>query len=59
MKKFLVLMVIVAMLTALVAAPVMAAGKNGQSGKSNTGHLYLYEKVRIDVGDWPIVEDGA
>ena len=59
MKKLVLVMVVVALLTALIAAPVMAAGKNGQSGKSNTGHLYLYEKVRIDVGDWPIVEDGA
>ena len=59
MKKFLILVVVVAMMTALIAAPVMAAGKNGQSGKSNIGHLYLWEKVRDDSAPWPIVEDGA
>ena len=56
MKKFLLILVVVAMMIALIAAPVMAAGKNGQSGKSNIGHLYLYEK---NPTDWTIVEDGA
>ena len=37
-------------------AVTVYAGKNGQSGKSNTGHLYLREK---DPSDWSIVEDGA
>ncbi len=50
------IVVVVAMLTALIAAPVMAAGKNGPSGKSNVGHVYLYEK---NPTDWTIVEDGA
>ena len=56
MKKFLIIAVVVAMMTALIAAPVMAAGKNGPSGKSNVGHVYLYEK---DPTTWDIVEDGA
>jgi len=34
----------------------MAKGKNGQAGKSNVGHLYLFQK---DPSDWTIVEDGA
>ena len=55
MKKFLIIAVVVAMMIALIAAPVMAAGKNGPSGKSNVGHVYLYEKD----SDWLIVEDGA
>ena len=55
MKRFLVLVVVVAMMTALIVAPVMAAGKNGPSGKSNVGHVYLYEKD----ADWDVVADGA
>ncbi len=55
MKKFLILVVVVAMMTALIVAPVMAAGKNGQSGKSNVGHVYLYEKD----ADWEAVAGGA
>ena len=55
MKKILILVVVVAMMTALIAAPVMAAGKNGQSGKSNVGHVYLYEKD----ADWEAVAGGA
>jgi hypothetical protein len=56
MKKLLVITVVVAMMIGLIVAPVMAAGKNGQAGKSNIGHLYLYEK---DNDSWKIVEDGA
>jgi len=56
LKKILVIVVVVAMMTALIATPVMAAGKNGQSGKSNIGHLYLWEK---DPTTWDIVEGGA
>ena len=55
MKKFLILVVVVAMMAALIVTPVMAAGKNGQSGKSNVGHVYLYEKN----ADWEAVADGA
>jgi len=53
-KSKVVLCIIVASLVAL-AVPVMA-GKNGPAGKSNTGHLYLYEK---DPSTWEIVDGGA
>jgi len=33
-------------------------GKSGQAGKSNIGHLYLYEKTNDGSDDWPIVEGG-
>ena len=38
------------------ASVVVAKGKTGPAGKSNTAHLYLYEK---DSTSWEIVEDGA
>jgi hypothetical protein len=44
------------LVTTLLATPVLAAGKNGQAGKSNIGHLYLYEK---DESTWETVEGGA
>ncbi|MFQ6053506.1 MAG: hypothetical protein ACE5OO_04660, partial [Candidatus Bathyarchaeia archaeon] len=34
----------------------LAKGPTGKAGKSNTGHLYLFEK---DPTTWEIVEDGA
>lgn len=34
----------------------LAKGKDGQSGKSETGHLYFYEK---DPSTWIIVDGGA
>ncbi len=40
----------------LMATPVSAGGKTGPAGKSNVGHLYLYEK---DPATWEIVEGGA
>ncbi len=57
MKRIIVgLLVGVAMLVLVV--PVLAKNvPNGQAGKSNTAHLYLYEKV--PSGNWPIVEGGA
>jgi len=33
-------------------------GPSGQAGKSNVGHLYLYEKINDGSNDWPIVEGG-
>jgi len=49
--------IVVAVVGSLVAAPaVMAKGKHGQAGKSNVGHLYLYEK---DPTDWSIIDGGA
>jgi hypothetical protein len=56
MKKFVMVVIAVTVLTALMASPILAAGKNGQAGKSNTAHLYLYEK---NPSTWEIVEDGA
>lgn len=56
MKKLLVLALILAVTGGLVVTPVLAAGKTGPVGKSNIGHLYLYEK---DPVTWEIVEDGA
>ena len=56
MKKIIMVVIAVTMLTALMASPILAAGKNGQAGKSNTAHLYLYEK---DPSTWEIVEGGA
>ncbi len=57
MKKIVFLVSTCVILLSLVAGPVvMAAGKNGPAGKSNVGHLYLYEK---DTVTWQIVEDGA
>ena len=47
---------ILTLVVGLVAAPALAAGKTGKAGKSNTGHLYLYEK---DPATWDIVEGGA
>ncbi len=43
------------MSTAVVGMAV--AAKEGQAGKSNVAHLYLYEKTGDP--DWDIVEDGA
>ncbi len=56
MKKLLMIAIVVAVLASLIATPVLAKGKDGQSGKSNVGQLYLYEK---DPTDWSIVEGGA
>ena len=55
MKKLLMIAIVVAVLASLIATPVLAKGKDGQSGKSNVGHLYLYEKD----SNWDIVPDGA
>jgi len=54
MKKYLILVLIVLLIGALSVG--VLAGKNGQAGKSNIAHLYLYEK---DPDSWDIVEDGA
>ncbi|MBA7494309.1 hypothetical protein ES702_04884 [subsurface metagenome] len=55
MKKLAVLIAFIALV--FVAVTMVAAGPSGQAGKSNVGHLYLYEKD--PSGEWPIVEDGA
>ena len=56
MKKLIAISLAVVLVLTLGAGVALAAGKNGQAGKSNIGHLYLYEK---DPTDWSIVEDGA
>lgn len=56
MKKFLMVAIVVAVIAGLAATPVLAAGKHGPAGKSNIGHLYLYEK---DPSTWAIVDGGA
>ena len=43
----------------LTLSTALAAGKNGQAGKSKVGHLYLYEKTPATEGAWPIVPGGA
>ena len=49
------LLVSALVLLSLAVVPALA-GKTGPAGKSNVGHLYLYEK---DPDTWEIVEDGA
>ena len=56
MKKFLVIAMVLVVAIILVATPVLA-GKNGPAGKSNVGHLYLYEKT--GEPNWDIVDGGA
>ena len=56
MKKAIAFLVIAAIVMSAVAVGTAMAAKQGQAGKSNVAHLYLYEK---DPGDWSIVEDGA
>ena len=56
MKKLLTVGIVVVVTLALLASPAMAKGKSGPAGKSNIGHLYLYEK---DPATWDIVPDGA
>jgi len=56
MKGIMLVMAVVALAVAMGAAPVMAKGPNGPSGKSDMGHLYLFEK---DPVEWTVVEDGA
>ncbi len=55
MKKKIMMIAVVALLAGLLVVPVIAKGPDGQSGKSNVGHLYLYEKD----ADWVIIEGGA
>ena len=55
MRKVLLLTICALMVFAMAATVYAKNGKNGQSGNSNTAHLYLREKD----ADWDIVEDGA
>jgi hypothetical protein len=54
MKKLSVLLAVLALLS-LAVVPA-AAGPTGPAGKSNTAHLYLFEK---DPSTWDIVWGGA
>ena len=55
MKKAIAFLVIAAIVMSAVVGMAVAK-KDGQAGKSNVAHLYLYEK---DPATWDIVEDGA
>ena len=55
MKKVLFTAVAILVVAGLAVAPALA-GKDGPAAKSNTGHLYLYEK---DEATWNIVPGGA
>jgi len=59
MKKYIILVLIVLLIGALTVG--VLAGKTGQAGKSNTGHLYLYQKTYVDPadGDYLDVDGGA
>ncbi len=65
MKKTLFMAISAILITGLLVVPSMAKeekfqagekGPSGQAGKSNIGHLYLYEKSGDP--DWEIVEGG-
>ena len=65
MKKLVVVLVAALVLMSLAVVPALA-GKNGPAGKSNVGHLYLYEKDPDGPDDtwgtdddWSIVDGGA
>ena len=55
MKKIILFAIVFVFLFAAVGT-VFAKGKSGAAGKSNVGHLYLYEK---DPSNWAIVPKGA
>jgi len=57
-KKRILIALVVVLVLAATASLVWAkgGGPTGPSGKSNTGHLYLYEK---DPSTWVIVDGGA
>ena len=59
-KKFVGIFLAAILVTSVVALGAVAVAKpgkvpNGQAGKSNVAHLYLFEKD----ADWNIVEEGA
>lgn len=61
-KKFVGIFLAAILVMSVVALGAVAVAKpgnvpNGQAGKSNVAHLYLFEKVPSD--EWPIVEEGA
>ncbi|MFC1676066.1 hypothetical protein ACFL3G_03260 [Planctomycetota bacterium] len=56
LKSKCILGLVVLSLLATIVIPVIGKGPNGQAGKSNTAHLYLYEK---DPNTWEIIDSGA
>jgi hypothetical protein len=57
MKTKTIAFLVIAAIVMSAAVGMAVAKKDGQAGKSNVAHLYLYEK--IPSGEWPIVDDGA
>jgi hypothetical protein len=55
--KTIAFLVIAAVVMSTAVVGMAMAAKDGQAGKSNVAHLYLYEKT--GEPDWDIVEDGA
>ena len=55
--KTIAFLVIAAVVMSTAVVGMAMAAKDGQAGKSNVAHLYLYEKTGLP--DWDIVEDGA
>lgn len=56
MYKKLTMLFAMVIVMSLMLSPAFAKGNTGAAGKSNVGHLYLYEK---DSETWEIVEGGA
>jgi len=57
MCKKVVMLGVIALAVGLMVLPAKSDGPSGPSGKSNIGHVYLYEKVL--AGTWEIIEGGA
>lgn len=61
-KNVFVLAFVVVLISLLTLSTALAAGKSDVAGKSNVGHLYLYQKAEQPLPSpdgWPIVEGGA
>jgi len=59
MRKLIAIAVAIAFVSVL-GVPAVFAGSNGQAGKSNTAHLYLYQKyLDPDDGKWYVYPGGA
>jgi len=59
MRKLMAIAVAIAFVSVL-GVPAVLAGNNGQAGKSNTAHLYLYQKyLDPDDGKWYVYPGGA
>jgi len=58
MRKLIAIAVAIAFVSVL-GVPAVLAGNNGQAGKSNTAHLYLYQKYLALDGKWAVYPGGA